>query len=112
MPSRLRNRNLANVLEALTQYSVDGGGYSFISASAYGKLQIIITVEDEPAFIAHHLAQVRKDVVSSSSERGSVRGEFLTTSLRQTALRREGKPPEKVLQLLGEIERGRPELGD
>lgn len=49
MPN-LRDRNFEATLEALIQYAVDGGGYTFGSGGADGNFVISISVEDEPAY--------------------------------------------------------------
>ena len=60
MPSRLRNLNFASVVEALIDYAVDGGTYSFESTGEGKKLVITISVDDRDAYSAKHLAALGK----------------------------------------------------
>ena len=56
MPTRLRDKNFAAMLEALIEYAVDGGGYSFVSDGDDKRIVMHITVDDQKAFTAKHLA--------------------------------------------------------
>jgi len=50
VPHRLRNHNFAVTLEALIEYAVDGGEYSFSSDGLDGKLVITVTIDDAEAY--------------------------------------------------------------
>ena len=56
MRNRLRDRNFQAMLEALIDYADEGGMYSFISDGDEKRLVIQITVDDQAAYTAKHLA--------------------------------------------------------
>ena len=50
VPGRLRDRHLAQVLEALIQYSAAGGELSLTSDGVDNRLVIAITIQDSHAY--------------------------------------------------------------